>query len=88
MKVPFIIYADMDSLLKKINMCHSNPENLSTTEMSLHTSCGYSLFTRCTFDTTKNKLDHILKCQKKLASTLHTFLLRKFGMKENFNKVH
>ena len=26
MKVPFIIYADLESLLKKINTCHHNSE--------------------------------------------------------------
>ena len=25
MKVPFIIYADFESLLEKINTCHNNP---------------------------------------------------------------
>ena len=58
MKVSFIIYADTESLLEKINMCHSNPENSSSTKINLHTACDYSLFTRSTFDTTKNKLDY------------------------------
>ena len=26
MKVPFIIYADLKSLLEKISTCHSNPK--------------------------------------------------------------
>ena len=26
MKVPFIIYADLESLLEEINTCHNNPE--------------------------------------------------------------
>ena len=26
MKVPFIIYADMQSLLQKIDTCHNNPK--------------------------------------------------------------
>ena len=26
MKVPFIIYADLESLLEKTNMCQSNPK--------------------------------------------------------------
>ena len=46
----------MESLLKKINVCHSNSEN-ALTKINLHTTCGYSLLTHCTFDTTKNKLD-------------------------------
>ena len=58
MKVPFIIYADLDSLLEKMNTCHNNPEKSSTTKISKHTPSGYSLFTRCSFDTPKNKLDY------------------------------
>ena len=41
MKASFIIYADTESLLEKINMCHSNPENSSTNEINLHTACVY-----------------------------------------------
>ena len=26
MKVPFIIYADLESLLEKVNTCHNNPK--------------------------------------------------------------
>ena len=37
-------------------MCHSNPKNLST--IDLYTTCGYSLFTHCIFDTTKNKVHY------------------------------
>ena len=59
MKVPFIIYADLESLLDKMNTCHNNPEKSSTTTtINKHTPSGYSLFTHCSFDTTKNKLDY------------------------------
>ena len=27
MKAPFIIYADLESLLEKMSTCHNNPEN-------------------------------------------------------------
>ena len=27
MKVPFNIYADLESLLEKVSTCHSNPKN-------------------------------------------------------------
>ena len=37
-------------------MCYSNPKNLST--IDLYTTCGYSLFTHCIFDTTKNKVHY------------------------------
>ena len=58
MKVSFIIYADIESLLEKINMCNSNLDNSSTTKINLHAACCYSLFTHCTFDKTKYKLDY------------------------------
>ena len=57
MKIPFIIYADLEFLLENINACHNNPEKSSTTKINKHTPSGYSLFTHCSFDTTKNKLD-------------------------------
>ena len=58
MKSPFIIYADLESLLEKTNTWHNNPEKLARTKINKHTPSGYSLFTHCSFDTTKNKLDY------------------------------
>ena len=58
MRVPFIIYADLECLLEKMNTCHNNPEKSSTTKINKHTPSGYSLFTHCSFDRTKNKLDY------------------------------
>ena len=57
MKVPFIIYADLESLLEKMSTCHNNPEKSSTTKINKHTLSGYSSFRKCSFDATKNKLD-------------------------------
>ena len=58
MKVSFIIYADLESLVERINTCHNNPEKLLTTKINKHRASCYSLFTHCSFDTTKNKLDY------------------------------
>ena len=55
---PFIISADLECLLDKINTCYNNPEESSTTEIDKHTPSGYSLFTPCSFDKIKNKLDY------------------------------
>ena len=55
-KVPLVIYADLESLLEKMNTCHNNHEKSSTTKINKDTPSGYSLFTQCSFDTTKNKL--------------------------------
>ena len=55
MKVPFVVYADTESLLEKIDTCYSNPENSSTAKLNKHCACSYSLFIHCSFDNTKNK---------------------------------
>ena len=41
-----------------MNTCHDNPEKSSTTKTNKHTPSGFSLFTHCSFDTTKNKLHY------------------------------
>ena len=41
-----------------MNTCHNNPEKSSTTKINKHTPSGYSLFTHCSLDTTKNKFDY------------------------------
>ena len=58
MESPFITYADLECFLEKMNTCHNNPEKSSTTKINKHTPSGYSLFTHCSFDTAKNKLDY------------------------------
>ena len=59
MRVPFIVYGDLESLLEKMSTCHNNPEKSSTAKINKHTASGYSLFTHCLFDTTENKLNII-----------------------------
>ena len=66
MKVTFMIYADLESLLEKINTYHNDPKKSSTTKINKLTPSGYSLFTHCSFDTTKYKLDYysVKNCMK------------------------
>ena len=47
----------MMTLLEKFTTSDNNPEKLSTVKINEYTSSGYSLFTQCSFDKTKNKLD-------------------------------
>ena len=42
-KMPYIIHADIESLIKKIDGCANNPENSSTTKIGEHIPCGYSM---------------------------------------------
>ena len=44
MKVPFIIYPDLESLLEKMSPRHNNSEKSSTTKTNKHIPSGYSLF--------------------------------------------
>ena len=37
MNVPFIIYADLECLLEKMNTCHNNPDESSATKINKHT---------------------------------------------------
>ena len=71
-KLPFIIYADLECLLEKMSTCYNNPRESSTTEINKHTPSGYSLFTHCSFDKTKNKLDYYRgkDCMKKFCKDL------------------
>ena len=41
-----------------MSIFHNNPKKSSATKINKHTASGYSLFTHCSFDTTKNKLDY------------------------------
>ena len=43
MKVPFIIYADLESLLEKMSTCHNNPEKSSTTKINIHPLISHCL---------------------------------------------
>ena len=58
MKLPFVIYADLECLLKKMSTCINNPNESSTTKINKHIPSGYSIFTRCSFDESKNKLNY------------------------------
>ena len=58
MKLPFTIYADLECLLEKISTCQNNPNESTKTKINKDTPSGYSLFTHCSFDYSKNKLNY------------------------------
>ena len=53
--MPFIVYADIKSLIRKIDGCANNPENSSTTKIGEHIPCGYSMSKTWAFDYIENK---------------------------------
>ena len=44
-KMTCIIYAYIESLIKKMGGCANNPENSSATKIGEHIPCGYSMST-------------------------------------------
>ena len=61
-RIPFIFYADINadikSSLAKMSTCHNNPKKSSPTKATKHLASGYSLFTHCSIDANKNKLEY------------------------------
>ena len=72
MKVPFVIYADLECLLEKMSTCINNPNESSTTKINKHILSDYSIFTSCSFDESKNKLNYYRgdDCMKKFCKDL------------------
>ena len=66
-KLPFVIYADLECLVEKMSTCQNIPNESSATDINKHTPSGYSLYTHCSFDKSKNKLDYYRgkDCMKK-----------------------
>ena len=70
--MPYIIYADIESLIKKVHACANNSENSSTTKIGQHIPCGYSMSTIRAFHHIENKhtLYHRKDCIQKFCETL------------------
>ena len=56
-KAIFIIYADLERIIEKIDGCKNNPENSSTTKVSKHIPSGFSMSTISLFRSKENKHD-------------------------------
>ena len=71
-KMRYIIYADIESLIGKIDGWANNPENYSTRKIGEHVSCGFSMSTIWGFDHIDDK--HTLysgkDCMKKFCTSL------------------
>ena len=54
-KTLYIIYADIESLIRKIDGCGNNPENSSTKKIGEHIPCRHLMPTIRAFDCIENK---------------------------------
>ena len=50
LEVPFVVYADFESILLPISQQQPNPSFSSTTDVQQHVPCAFSYFIKCTFD--------------------------------------
>ena len=67
----YIIYADIESLIRKIDGCANNPAKSSTTKIGEHIPCGYSMSTIWGFDHIEDK--HTLHRGKDYMKVLYFF---------------
>ena len=79
-----MIYADLQCLLEKMHSCQNNLEKSYTEKKNKHTPSGDSLFTNCSFDETKNKLDCYRgkDCMEKFCKDLREHAIKIINYKE------
>ena len=73
-KMSHVIYAHIESLMKKINTYANNPENSSTTKFGEHIPYACSMSALWAFDNVENK--HTLYCEKDCLKKFCTFIKR------------
>ena len=56
-KAPFIIYKDLECIIKNTDVCKNNPDNSYTTKVSKHILSGFLMSTLLSFKSIKNKHD-------------------------------
>jgi hypothetical protein len=57
MRVPFVVYADFESVLKPVNSVEPNPQNSYTTKSYKHEPYSFAYLIKCSFDDSVSKLE-------------------------------
>ena len=78
LKNAFIIYADLECLLLKMNTCNNNLNMSYTTAKAFYKPSGYSLLTSCSFDKSENKQTYYRgrDCRKRFCADLKEHVTR------------
>ena len=63
-QVPFVIYADFESILERVQGCKPNDEKSYTQAYQKHTDCGYGYKVVCCYDDHYTKLTQIYRGKK------------------------
>ena len=88
-KAPFIIYADLECIIEKIDGCKNNPENGSTAKVSKHIPSGFTISTIFLFRSIENKHDVYRGkfCMKKFPKFLREHALKRINFKNKKMKL-
>ena len=89
MVLPFIIYADLECLIEKIDGCKNNPENSSTTKVSEHIPSGFLMSTISSFKNIENNHDIYRgkNCMKTFYESLREITMKLFNFKNKKMKL-
>ena len=88
-KAPFVIYADLECIIERIDGCKNNPGNSSTTKVSEHIPSGFSMSTILSFRSIENKYDVYggKDCMKKFCESLKEHAMKIITFKKKKNEV-
>ena len=83
-KATFIIYADFECIIEKIDGCKNNPENSSTTKVREHIPSSFSMSTISSFKSIENKHDMYRgkDCMKKFCEFLMEHAMKIINFKK------
>ena len=72
LKVPFIIYVDLECLLEKIDTCQNNQNKSYMEKKAKHKPSGYSIVTCCSFNKSKTERNYYRgkECMKRFCKDL------------------
>ena len=78
LKMPYVIYADLECLLLKQQSCQNNPDKSYTERKAIHEPCSYSLDLVSSFDAKENKHSfyRVKDCIKKFCKELKEICTR------------
>ena len=89
-KAPFIICADLEFIIEKIEWCKNNPKISSTTKLCEHIPSGFSMSTISSFRTIENKHDVYRgkDCMKKFSEFLREHAMKTINSKKEKKEVN
>ena len=75
LRVPFIIYLDLEFLLKKMRSYKNNPEKSYTEKKADHETSGWAMLVKCSFDSTNHRYDYYrgIECIENLSKKLKDY---------------